>query len=78
MLVPRADVETRRLLLYMLSISLISPRLISTGVKSSAESRESVLACRLLVNIWVIPLHFHVEYESLKTINLLAAKAKER
>ena len=56
MLVPRADVETRRLLLYMLSISLISPRLISTGVKSSAESRESVLACRLEVNIWVIPL----------------------
>ena len=47
LLVPSADVETRRLLLYMLSISLISPRLISTGVKSSAESRESVLACGL-------------------------------
>lgn len=40
----RAVVDTLRLFMYMESISLISPRLISTGLKSSAESSESVLA----------------------------------
>ena len=40
----RAVIEILLLCLYMDSISLISPRLMSTGLKSSAESRESVLA----------------------------------
>ena len=42
----RTEVEILLLFMYMESISLISPRLISTGLKSSAESSESVLACR--------------------------------
>ena len=40
----RTEVEILLLFMYIESISLISPRLISTGVKSSAESSESVLA----------------------------------
>ena len=45
----RTEVEILLLFMYMESISLISPRLISTGLKSSAESSESVLACILHV-----------------------------
>ena len=51
-LVPVSRVlDTFRLLMYMDSISRISPRLISTGLKSSAESRESVLAFKLLQSV---------------------------